>query len=172
MVRHVAPSFSRLLHSSHVHLVCSPCALTRLHDCGPVKAAVLVRKTQGRRKVVAPGPAPRSPSTVSIHCGAFGSEQSSPTRGRERAFQGALGGSWFGETHWPCRGPSLQGETDGESYTHTEASSRLPGRTSARTPASLWTASAPTTCTRARWATAGLWQPAHRSPPESRCGRR
>lgn len=45
-------------------------------------------------------------------------------------------------------------------------------RTFARTPASLWMASAPTTCTRARWATAGLWQPARHLPPGSRCGKR
>ncbi|XP_035928893.1 calpain-5 isoform X4 [Halichoerus grypus] len=45
-------------------------------------------------------------------------------------------------------------------------------RTYVRTPASLWTASAPTTCTRAKWATAGLWRPARRLPPGSPCGRR
>ncbi|XP_055479374.1 calpain-5 isoform X2 [Psammomys obesus] len=45
-------------------------------------------------------------------------------------------------------------------------------RTSAMIPGSLWMASAPTTCTRARWETAGLWRPARHSPPESHSGKR
>lgn len=122
---------------------------------------------------MAPGAAPRSPSTVFIHCGAFGSEEFfNPGKGEGLA--GSTGGSWFGETHCHLGGVGRcqpAGDT-GDSYPNTEASSRLPLRTSARTPASLWTVSAPMTCTRARWATAGLWQPAHRSPPESRCGKR
>lgn len=167
------PHFScPLYYSSRVLSVCvSSYALTPLHDCGPLRAAgvekdVLVKGDTGQENSGGPGSSPEALHSLHSLWSPW-REQSSSGKGEGPSRQ------HLGKLVWGNRlaHGALSSRGDRRISTLTVRSPLL-HRTSARTPTSLWMASAPTTCTRARWETAGLWRPAHRLPPESRCGRR
>lgn len=140
------------------------CWCWRMMDTSPCWSG---KTAAGRRKVVALLQAPDVLPQHLLITQALAEEQS---QGRGEGLSERPWGKLGLERLDP--GPQLSRAGRWISHADTEVSSRLLRRTSARTPASLWTASAPTTCTRARWATAGLWRPVHPSLPASHCGKR
>lgn len=72
---------------------------------------MLVREDTGQEEGGGPGSSPPK-SFHSVHSlWSLWQRTEFSNQGKGGGLPGSPVGSWFGETHWPCGGPSLQGET-------------------------------------------------------------